>query len=86
MKAWDGSSGMCRCPRCGVYYPGTGGGHCMACHNTFASDSAAASHRTGPHSDRRCIDPLTTDGWRMTSRGWTDSAPMPEHLRGTRST
>ena len=59
------------CPRCGAAYPVRGGGHCMACHRTFSSDSSAAAHRAGPHDARTCIDVTSTPPWRLTARGWT---------------
>lgn len=69
----------CTCPDCGATYSGTGGGHCRSgCHRTFTSDRAAEAHRVGEFGvGRHCIDVATTEGWRETSRGWTNRPEMP---------
>jgi hypothetical protein len=86
----------CRCPECGQQYSGSGGGHCRGgryggCCRTFTSDTAASAHRVGPYHPRglrRCLDLPSSEGWRETSRGWTNSpethwsAEAPETASG----
>jgi hypothetical protein len=62
-----------------------GGGHCRVCCHTFSSDTAFDAHREGPYDHtRHCIDIENTPGWRNTARGWTNSKPMPEHVKKAR--
>ncbi len=78
---------ICQCPDCGATYSGAqrSGGHCRdGCHRTFRSQSAFDAHRTGPYSNRSCIDVTATEGWRNTDRGWTDQPEMPLAAFATR--
>lgn len=43
-------------------------GHCGACHRDFMGLTAFDKHRTGPHDDRRCVDPATDDRRTPTGR------------------
>lgn len=78
---------ICTCPRCGAKYSGADrrGGHCAACCTTFTSQTSFDAHRYGPYDgDRKCMtqQEMEQAGFRDTDRGWTNSPPMPDHLKG----
>ena len=47
-------------------------GHCGVCHRDFMGLTAFDKHRTGPHDDRRCVDPATDDRRTPTGRPIAD--------------
>ena len=66
-----------KCRDCGRSY-GNGGGHCTACHVSFATDAAFDAHILGKQPGRPHLD-VTTAGapWRINTSGyWTNSRPL----------
>ncbi len=68
------------CVDCGKPYgAGQGeGGHCTACHRSFASDSAFTRHRVTTGRERVCAPVTETDGWRQTPKGYWTNRPVPQ--------
>jgi len=59
------------CRRCHLTWTGNEAQHCVVCHRTFATITAADAHRRGVEH----IDPAVTEGWREKRPGvWTNSA------------
>lgn len=75
MIRYDGADLDCCCPDCGARYSGkqSSGGHCrggkyLGCCQSFASQTIAGKHRTGPYDPpgaRRCLTPdeMREKGW-----------------------
>ena len=62
------------CSDCERTYSGANrsGGHCMSCHQSFASQTGFDRHRIGRYGiDRRCAttDEMTAKGWSTDTRG-----------------
>lgn len=60
------------CRDCGRRITGWKLEHCPECHETFTCTRTGDLHRTGPHSDRRCLSlvDMMERGLIRNARGW----------------